>query len=46
MAVKYLIHLIKFIEKNTTAKLLVVCTVQFYIVPVVDMDSGHAALLA
>ena len=30
-----------------TAKLLVVCTMynSVYIVPVVDMDSGHAALL-
>ena len=40
------IHVIKFVYK-ITAKLLVVCTVynSVYIVPVVDMDSGHAALL-
>ena len=41
------IHVIKFIVYKITAKLLVVCTVynSVYIVPVVDMDSGHAALL-
>ena len=41
------IHIVKFIVYKITAKLLVVCTVynSVYIVPVVDMDSGHAALL-
>ena len=42
-----LIFVIKFIMYKITAKLLVVCTMynSVYIVPVVDMDSGHAALL-